>query len=236
MGRVLGSPLKGWGCIAPWPVGSSVQNSFWEGGWIVPLAVGSSIHKSWGEGGVYWDFGWLLRVDNNTSLFLCSGAHRRRTVCYWASECVLDPPPCLPLRLPAYRLPDQAAANAAAAGSGPDSLTAAVAQALKVLQVLQPPGSPCAPALAPAAGPVQHTPDAQGWEALLSGAVRVLRAAEEEPLLLQNPAVAGVDTGFARQEFISGGQQVRVLLNRNHVWCVVIGMLEGSGSGFGLSA
>jgi hypothetical protein len=55
---------------------------------------------------------------------------------------------------------------------------------------------------------VQHTPDEQGWEDLLTGAVRVLRAAEEEPLQ-QNPAVAGVDTGFARQEFISGGQQVR---------------------------
>jgi hypothetical protein len=54
---------------------------------------------------------------------------------------------------------------------------------------------------------VQHTPDEQGWEQLLTGAVGVLRAAEEP---LQNPAVAGVDTAFARQEFISGGQQVGV--------------------------
>lgn len=99
------------------------------------------------------------------------------------------------------------AANAAAAGSGPSSLTAAVQQALQVLQAACPPASACSPSLAPAVGPVQHTPDEQGWEQLLTGAVGVLRAGEAPQ---QNPGVAGVDTGFARQEFISGGQQVRL--------------------------
>jgi hypothetical protein len=77
-----------------------------------------------------------------------------------------------------------------------------------VLHSVRSPASACSPSLAPAAGPVQHTPDEQGWEQLLTDAVGVLKAAEEPQ---QNPAVAGVDTGFARQEFISGGQQVRVL-------------------------
>lgn len=119
------------------------------------------------------------------------------------------PPPhaCMPV----CRLPDQVSANAAAAGSGPASLTAAVRQALQVLQCVCPPASACAPSLAPAGGPVQHTPDEPGWEQLLTGAVGVLRASEELQQL-QNPAVAGVDTGFARQEFITGGQQVGVLL------------------------
>lgn len=179
---------------------------------------------SLGQRGAAWAVGTSSRQHSSLLVFFCAHTEQRSSVCSCASDCVLDPYPlfasvCL---LPAYyRLPDQVAANAAAAGSGPGSLIAAVAQALKVLQVLQPPGSPCAPALAPAAGPVQHTPDVQGWEALLSGAVRVLRAAEEEPLLLQNPAVAGVDTGFARQEFISGGQQVRVLLNRLYMFGVL---------------
>lgn len=76
-----------------------------------------------------------------------------------------------------------------------------------MLQAACPPASACAPSLAPAVGPVQHTPDEQGWEQLLTGAVGVLRAGEDPQ---QNPGVAGVDTGFARQEFISGGQQVRL--------------------------
>lgn len=74
-----------------------------------------------------------------------------------------------------------------------------------MLQSVRPPSNAGSPSLAPAVGPVQHTPDEQGWEQLLTSAVGVLRAAEE---VQQNPGVAGVDTGFARQEFISGGQQV----------------------------
>jgi hypothetical protein len=77
---------------------------------------------------------------------------------------------------------------------------------LQVLQAACPPANACSPSLAPAVGPVQHTPNEQGWEQLLTGAVGVLRAGEAPQ---QNPGVAGVDTGFARQEFISGGQQVR---------------------------
>lgn len=122
------------------------------------------------------------------------------------------------LLLSLYRLPEQVSANAAAAGSGPSSLPAAVQQAVQVLQSVRPPGSACAPSLAPAAGPVQHTPDEQGWEQLLTGAVEVLRAGEEQNPL-QNPAVAGVDTGFARQEFISGGQQVGGLRWQGCVMC-----------------
>jgi hypothetical protein len=130
----------------------------------------------------------------------------------------------------ACRLPQQAAVNAAAAGSGPASLAAAVQQAAAALPLLQPPASAGCPALAPAAGPAQHTPDEAGWEAVLSEAVGALRAAaaaaEEQELQQQQlSGLAGgsaaaasaqeqsragaVDTEFARQEFIAGGQQVR---------------------------
>jgi hypothetical protein len=76
-----------------------------------------------------------------------------------------------------------------------------------MLVTMQPPARPCTPALAPASGPAEHTPDEEGWQGLLEDAVRVLRGGAAA----KTPGGAGVDTDLARQEFISGGQQVRVL-------------------------
>jgi hypothetical protein len=47
-------------------------------------------------------------------------------------------------------------------------------------------------------------PDEAGWQGLLDDAVRVLRASAAA----KTPGGVGVDTDLARQEFISGGQQV----------------------------
>lgn len=111
---------------------------------------------------------------------------------------------CLVMLLCICRLPSQQQVSPAAAGQGRSSLEAAVQQAQAALVTVLPPARACSPALAPAAGPAEHTPDEEGWQQLLEDAVRVLQAGAAK-----TPGGVGVDTDMARQEFISGGQQVR---------------------------